>query len=488
MIAPGRFFVWAHKSWGLRGRQPVLKLPEGDCIPGRAPGMHMTKAIAYELSEHLLDLEFERFPDDVLEFGKISLIDWLGATFAGSKEESVQILLKVLPAEAPAESLILPSGKRGSALFAALINGAASHTREMDDFHKTSMIHLGITVIPAVLALAEKIRSTGKEYVASVVAGFEAGIRIGEAVNPSHWEYWHPTGTCGTLAAFAGCGRLLRLTPQQMAFGFGIAGTQAAGLRFYEGMNKHLHPGKAAMSGLLSALLAQQGFTGDDRIFESDTGFCKATAKEFNLGKITERLPFTPGNFRSPENSYKPYPSCRHTHHAIDAVLKIVTEHPLKMDEIQSIECRTYSAATRLLQDPTVRDTTSAKFSLPFCIAMAVKDRFVGLDSFLPAAFRNPEVQDLMGRIDVVVDPDLERQYPDKWSARIEIVTRAGVRFAEFVDTPKGDPENPMSLSEIVEKYLDLSKGAAESFRQSALQKAMNLQQVENMAEFFTVS
>jgi 2-methylcitrate dehydratase PrpD len=466
-----------------------MKFPESDCrILGKNQGMHMTKSIAYELSEHLLGLEFERLPDKVLEFGKISLIDWLGATFAGSQEESIRILMKVLPAEAVEESMILPSGKRGSALFAALINGAASHTTEMDDFHKTSMIHLGITVIPAVLALAEKMQSTGKEYVASVVAGFEAGIRIGEAVNPSHWEFWHPTGTCGTLAAFAGCGRLLRLTPQQMAFGFGLAGTQAAGLRFYEGMNKHLHPGKAAMNGLLSALLARQGFTGDDRIFESSTGFCKATAKDFNLEKITERLPLSPQNFRSPENSYKPYPSCRHTHHAIDAVLKIVKEHPLKMDEVQSIECRTYSAATRLLKDPTVRDTMSAKFSLPFCIAMAVRDRFIGLDSFMPAAFQNPDVQSLMGRIDVVVDPVLEKQYPDKWSAQIEIVTRDGARFREFVDTPKGDPENPMSLSEIVEKYMDLSKRAEESFRRSTLQKAMNLQQIENMGEFFTVS
>jgi 2-methylcitrate dehydratase PrpD len=373
-------------------------------------------------------------------------------------------------------------------LFAALVNGAASHTTEMDDFHKTSMIHLGITVMPAVLALAEKIGATGREYVASVVAGFEAGIRIGEAVNPSHWEFWHPTGTCGTLAAFAGCGRLLRLTPQQMAFGFGIAGTQAAGLRFYEGMNKHLHPGKAAMNGLLAALLAREGFTGDDRIFESDTGFCKATARDFDLKKITKRLPLSPQNFRSPENSYKPYPSCRHTHHAIDAVLKIVRQHPLKMEEIRSIECRTYSAATRLLKDPTVRDTMSAKFSLPFCIAMAVKDRFVGLDSFLPAAFRDPEVQELMKRIDVVVDPGLERQYPDKWSARIEIVTREGTHFEEYVDTPKGDPENPMSLAEIVEKYRDLSKGVEESFRENVLRKAMNVQRMENMRELFAAS
>lgn len=446
----------------------------------------MTKSIGKNLSEHLLALEFDSLPDCVVEFGKVSLIDWLGAAFAGSHEDSVNILLKVLPLETlEKESTILPLGKKGSALFAAMINGVASHTTEMDDFHKTSMVHLGVTVIPAVLALAEKIQSTGKDYITSVVAGFEAGIRIGEAVNPSHWEFWHPTGTCGTLAAFAGCGHLLRLTSQQMAFGFGLAGTQASGLRFYEGMNKHLHPGKAAMNGLLAALLAQRGFTGDDRVFEGDTGFCKATAKDFNLEKITERLPFLSQNFRSPENSYKPYPSCRHTHPAIDAVLKIVKKHSFKTDELKSIECRTYSAATRLLKDPSVRDTMSAKFSLPFCIAVAVKDKFVELDSFLPSSFLDPEVQSLMKRINVVIDPILEQQYPDKWSAQVEIITRDGTSFKEYVDTPKGDPENPMSLAEIIEKYMDLTKGTEEQLRHGILKKALSLETVKDIRELF---
>jgi 2-methylcitrate dehydratase PrpD len=446
----------------------------------------VTKSIGKDLSEHLLALEFDALPDQVVEFGKVSLIDWLGAAFAGSHEDSVKILLRVLPTETlEKESTILPSGKKGSALFAAMINGVASHTTEMDDFHKTSMVHLGVTVIPAVLALAEKIQSTGKDYITSVVAGFEAGIRIGEAVNPSHWEFWHPTGTCGTLAAFAGCGHLLRLTSQQMAFGFGIAGTQAAGLRFYEGMNKHLHPGKAAMNGLLAALLAQQGFTGDERVFEGDTGFCKATAKDFNLDKITEKLPFLPQNFRSQENSYKPYPSCRHTHPAIDAVLKIVKANPFKTDELKSIECRTYSAATRLLNDPSVRDSVSAKFSIPFCIAIAVKDKFVGLDSFSPSSLLDPEVRSLMKRINVVVDPVIEQLYPDKWSAQIEVVTQDGRSFKEYVDTPKGDPENPMSRAEIIDKYKDLTKSIGEHTSHLILKKALNLETIKDIRELF---
>ncbi len=478
---------WEKRLASASNLRSALWLPAGRQAPSDfLKETVLEKPIAKILSEHLSALEFDLFPDSVVEFARIAFIDWLGAAFAGSQEESVKILLQVIPAEKTLnESTILPTGQKGLALFAAMVNGAASHTTEMDDFHKTSMVHLGITVIPAVLALAEKIRSTGKEFITSVVAGFEAGIRIGEAVNPSHWEFYHPTGTCGTFAAFSGCGRLLRLTPQQMTFGFGIAGTQAAGFRFYEGMNKHLHPGKAAMNGLLSALLAEKGFTGDERIFEGDTGFCRAMAKDFHLEKITERLPFAPGNFRSPENSYKPYAACRHTHPAIDAVLKIVKTHPLRPDEIKSIQCRTYSAVTRLLKDPTVRDSFTAKFSLSFCIAIAIKQRGVGLDSFSSSSVWDPEVRSLMERIDVIVDPVMEQVYPQRWPVEIEIITQDGRSLKEYVDTPKGEPENPMDRKEIIDKYLDLAKPVREPARRLIMEQALRLETIGDMGTFF---
>jgi len=449
--------------------------------------MNSGKSIARVLAEELCALEFDNLPGPIVEFSRVAFLDWIGAALAGSHEGSINILLQVVPQTgASGEATILPVANKGLALFAALVNGAASHATEMDDFHKTSMVHLGVTVIPAVLALAEKVRATGKEFITSLIAGFEAGIRVGEAVNPSHWEFWHPSGTCGTFAALAGCGRLLRLTPQEMGFGFGLAGTQAAGFRFYEGMNKHLHPGKAAMNGLLAALLAQKGFTGDEQIFEGETGFCKAMARDWNLEKLTAALPLIPGNFRCLENSFKPHASCRHTHPAIDAVLKIVKANPLRPEEVESIRCRTYSAATRLLKDPTVRDAFSAKFSLPFCIALAVKEKKVGLDSFSPSLLWNKEVRQLMERISVEVDPTMENVYPEKWPAEIEIVTKQSIRLRERVDHPKGDPENPMSLTEMVEKYQDLASKAADDFSAKLiLDRVMNLEKLLDMSTIF---
>jgi 2-methylcitrate dehydratase PrpD len=271
-----------------------------------------------------------------------------------------------------------------------------------------------------------------------------------------------------------------------MAFGFGLAGTQAAGFRFYEGMNKHLHPGKAAMNGLLGALLAQKGFTGDDHIFEGDTGFCKAMAKQYDLKKITAALPLVPGNFRSLDNSFKPHASCRHTHPAIDAVLKIVKTHPLLPSDIDSIRCRTYSAAIRLLTDPAVRNVFSAKFSIPFCIATAIKEKRVGLDSFAPSELWNEEIRQLMARTHVEVDPDMESAYPEKWSSEVEIVTRDGKKLTGAVNYPRGDPENPMSSDEMVEKYQDLAwRLAGKSVANSILEQVMSLEETQDMSSFF---
>lgn len=447
----------------------------------------MEKTIARALSEHFCALEFPDLPGPVRAFSRIAFLDWIGAALAGSHEESVNILLQVIPPTSDSgEATILPAARKGLALFAALVNGAASHATEMDDFHKTSMVHLGVTVIPAVLALAEKVRASGKEFITSLIVGFEAGIRVGEAVNPSHWEFWHPSGTCGTFAALASCGRILRLTPQEMAFGFGIAGTQAAGFRFYEGMNKHLHPGKAALNGLLAALLAQKGFTGDEHIFEGETGFCKAMARDWNPDKFTAALPLIPGNFKSLGNSFKPHASCRHTHPAIDAALKIVKNNSLQPDQVESIHCRTYSAATRLLNDPTVADAFSAKFSLPYCIALAIKEKKVGLHSFSPSLLWNKEMRRLMERTSVEVDPTMEKMYPEKWPAEVEIITGDGKRLTERVDHPKGDPENPMSLAEMVEKYQELASiGADELATKLILDKVMNLEDVPDMSTLF---
>src|SRR5690606_29784581 len=217
-----------------------------------------------------------------------------------------------------AEQAHLVTGGQSSVLNAALVNGAASHVVELDDIHKGSIIHAATVVIPAALAVAEWKGLSGKELIAAVVAGYEVCYRIGEAVSPSHYYYWHNTATCGTFGAAIAAAKLLGLTTEQTIAALGNAGTQAAGLwEFIEdgAMTKQLHTGKAAMNGLLAALLAQKGFTGPQKILEGNRGFFKAMSEEYDASRVTEGL----GNeFKIMENSFKIHASCRHTHHAVD--------------------------------------------------------------------------------------------------------------------------------------------------------------------------
>src|SRR5208282_4596830 len=177
--------------------------------------------------------------------------------------------------------VIIGSPIRTSCVNATLVNGIMGHALELDDVHGDALMHPGAPVMPASLAIGELAGASGKELITSVVVGYETEARVGSAVNPSHYQYWHTTGTCGTFGAAAASGRLLRLDQEKMVNTLGIAGTQAAGLIDVFGtMCKPLNAGRAARDGVMAALLAREGFTSTTQIFESPKGFCKATSKE----------------------------------------------------------------------------------------------------------------------------------------------------------------------------------------------------------------
>src|SRR5580700_4238753 len=185
------------------------------------------------------------------------------------------------------------NGGRSSAAGAALANGVASHILEFDDVHKGSTLHAAAPVIPAALAVAEREHADGRAFMLAVALGYEAALRIGEAVNPSHYRYWHPTGTAATFGAAVAAGSLMKLSPPQMVDALGSAGTQAAGLWEFNAdgaMSKHLHPGKAAFNGILAADLARIGFTGASRVLEGERGFFRAMSASHDATRITSGL------------------------------------------------------------------------------------------------------------------------------------------------------------------------------------------------------
>jgi 2-methylcitrate dehydratase PrpD len=322
--------------------------------------------------------------------------------------------------------------------------------------HKGSTLHAAAPIIPAALAVAEREGKSGKDFILAVVLGYDAALRVGEAVNPDHYKFWHPTGTAATFGAAVAAGSLLGLDAQQMLDALGTAGTQAAGLWEFNAdgaMSKHLHPGKAAMNGVLAADLAAAGFTGATRILEGDRGFFRATAANSDPLRITDGLGT---HWKISENCFKIHSSCGHTHSAVDLMLQLRDQIPIQ--DLESILVETYGPGYEIVKDSNPKTPYQGQFSLAYCVAAAYAEGAVGLYQFQPERFHSNEsvVPSLMEQVKVVVADDLTARYPAAWPARITVTLTNGKTLRAAADFPRGNPENPVSTTELEEKFMQL--------------------------------
>ena len=275
-------------------------------------------SVSRELATVLSSTSYSDLGEDVVNDTHRAVLDWLGSALSGALEPPARVTQRVVAALGASTEATVFAGRRSSAAGAALANGVASHILELDDIHKASTVHAAAPVIPAALAVAEREHASGQAFLLAVTLGYDAALRIGEAVNPSHYRFWHPTGTAATFGAAAAAGSLLGLDTDRMLDALGSAGTQAAGLWEFNAdgtMSKHLHPGKAAFNGVLAADLARAGFTGARRILEGDRGFFRAMSTEHDESRIVDGLG---ARWKISENCYKVWACCGHTHTAID--------------------------------------------------------------------------------------------------------------------------------------------------------------------------
>ncbi len=444
--------------------------------------------IQEQLATFIFEASYEALPAEALAMGRLCVLDWLGSVYAGKgARPAVAMLLVAKSLGGNPEATLLPDGSRSSAYMAALVNAAASHVVEMDDLHKGSILHPAAPVVPAALAMAEREGASGQEFLAALVVGYEVAIRAGEAMGPSHYRFWHTTGTCGTFGAAAAASKILGLSRPEVAMALGSAGTQAAGLWEFlvdGAMSKQLHPAKAAADGLLAALLAEQGFTAATRIFEGEKGFGRAMAGEADLDRLTRDLGIAPPRILS--ISFKAHAACYHIHSAIDAALEIRRKFPGPPADVERVQVALYPAALDLLERVEARDPYTAKFNIPFCVATALVYGQVGLSAFTPDRLADPKIRAIVPRISLVRDAELGKAYPECWPAVVEVTTRAGQGHTARVDFPKGDPKNPMSQEEVVAKFHNLATPAlSEAQRGKAVEAILHLERVENMATFF---
>ncbi len=404
-------------------------------------------------------LRMEDLPAPVLSRAVDLFVDWVGSALAGKGARPVETIAAFArhmgPPDGPCE--ILADRGTTSPLFAALVNGAASHIAEQDDVHNGSVFHPAAVVFPAALAVAQEIGASGPEFLAAVAAGYEVGIRVGEFLGRSHYKVFHTTGTAGALAASAATGRLLGLSPAQMLNAFGSAGTQAAGLWEFlrdAADSKPLHTGKAAANGLIAAYLARDGFTGAQQILEGPQGMAAGMSSDADPAKLTDGLG---RRWALAETSFKFHASCRHTHPAADALLRTMRDHRLTMADIGSVTALVHQGAIDVL-GPVVDPATvhQAKFSMGTTLGLIAAYGRAGMNEF-EQGYNDPAIAQFRRQVSMRLDPEVDTAYPARWIGKVVVETRDGRRLDARVDEPKGDPGNTLSRAEIEQKVTGLA-------------------------------
>jgi 2-methylcitrate dehydratase PrpD len=432
------------------------------------------------LSNFVARSRFEDFSEGVIESAKKCLLDWIGVTIGGMNDPSVERIVGfVKEMGGRKQASVLGYGFKTTLLNAALINGTMSHVLDFDDAHSGSRSHPSAPLIPALLAISEYQQLKGKDFITAFVTGFEVSTRIGLSLGKTYYERgWHATSVLGRFGSAVGVGKLLRLNHKQVARTIGLAATQAGGLRRVFGtMGKPFHAGKASMDGLLSALLAFRGFDAPEDILDGTSGFLRLFSPEHDPGKITRGLG---KDFQIEQISFKPYAACLLTHPAIDGLIGIREKHGLELDVVDRIDLDVSPLCLTVTDNKNPKNGLEGKFSLYFCSALALSEGKVPESQFIPEKLKDRRIRNLMKKISVSGDDSLKES-----EARIAIQLKDGTRLKSVVSAPKGDPKNPMSFDEIVEKFNDLTQSIlSDRQRNKIIHLVRNLEKMENPSTF----
>ena len=338
--------------------------------------------VTERIAEYVLESSYRSLPKEVIHQAKRCFLDLIGTTLGGAKQPLGKILVKTTgEVGGKPQATVLGYGFKTSILNAALINGSTAHALDFDDTHIASIIHPSAPVIPAVLAVAEWKRLSGKAALEAFVLGFEVETRIGLGMGKKHYDRgWHNTASCGRFGSVVAAGKLLGLDLEQMKMALGMAGTQASGLRLVFGtMTKPFHPGKCAFDGLLSALLVQRGFTCAPNLIEGPKGYVDVLGVESQLEPMVKNLG---RKYEVLNNTFKPYAACLMTHPTIDAILEMRNKYRLKPEEVASIDCEVAKFCLDAAGQSEPKTGLAGKFSTCYVAALALAEGAAGEDMF----------------------------------------------------------------------------------------------------------
>ncbi len=423
--------------------------------------------------------------DDVQHAAKRCAVDWFAAAIPGGIVAPAGSLAVALVEDlAHGVAMLVPSRQLTTARTAALINAVAAHTLELDDIYRPALYHPGAPIIAAALAVTQARGASGAALLRSIVTGYEVSTRIGAAVNPAHYRYWHTTGTVGTIGAAAAAANALGLDADTTADALAHATSMAAGLQQAfrsSAMTKPLHAGHAAESGVLAALAAESGVTGAHDMLEGERGLGAAMADRPDWSAAVADLG-THHNILA--ITHKIHAACGHTFAAIDAALALREAHGLRAEDVVRMRVRTYAKAIELAGIAAPVDALEARFSLGYCVSAALVLGRVRLEAFADEQLASAAIRELAARVTTEVDPVLEAAFPGQRAATLEVEMRDGRSFAHHRATRKGDPDDPLTDDELTEKYLELARPVLGTARaQALLERLWQLEAVDNTTD-----
>jgi 2-methylcitrate dehydratase PrpD len=408
-------------------------------------------------------------PADAREAARHCLLDFLGCAIAGSREPLAEILVReIARSEGSNEAALAARGERASRLTAALVNGAAAHALDFDDTHMAMNGHPSVPIIPAIFALAESRGCSGRDVLEAIVVGIETECRLGAMLGQKHYTIgFHATGTVGTFGAAAACAHLLAMDEDGWLRAFGLAGTQAAGLKSGFGtMAKPFHAGRAASAGLLSALLAHGGYTSNPAIIETEQGFAATHAGGDRSQAVLDRYA---GKFMVRDTLFKYHASCYLTHAPITAASQVRTEHRLAPEKIEEVEVHVSPTLFGVCTIPEPRTGLEGKFSVRATTAMALLGfDTASLDTFSDATVTQPRVVALRDRVRLVPEEQLA-------GTRAAVVVKSGgASYQADADSGKPWADLGAQRESLTRKFMalvapNLGRAAAQALAGAAL-------------------
>ncbi|HXV48495.1 MAG TPA: MmgE/PrpD family protein [Candidatus Binatia bacterium] len=439
------------------------------------------------LAKYIAGLSYKAIPAQVVSHIKLCLIDSLGCALFGSTLPWGKMITSFTKEMGKGKgALIWGDGAEVPSTNAPLANGTLIHSFEMDDLHRVGVIHPGAEAIPAADALVRQVaRVDGKRYLTALVAGYEVGCRVAMTGGASQLRRgFHPSATSGTFAAGAAAAKMLQLNPVKTLHTLGIAGTQAAGLMAaqHSSMVKRMHPGRSAQAGVYGALLARKGFTGIEDILEAPYGgFCSTFCDNPKMSHLTQDLG---ERFETLNVGCKLYPCCGSNHTSIDALKKILREHPeVNPDNVDKIRIRTTRVTKLHVGWPyEPKSMTTAQMNLPFCVAVLLHDRNFFVDQITEKSIRSEAVVKTTKKIEVVEDPELEALGDEgRHGVDLEVELQDGRSYREKVLHAKGSDKHPMTREEALQKFRLLAARVLSRFRVEELEDTLlNLEKLDD--------